>query len=460
MGELNAASCVPRAWPWLCLCTLLAVAAPTAGSEPALETRQRDLVELEREVERLGTALADQQRTRGELIAALEGHEREIARLALAEREIAQQETRQRVRAEALAQRRLTARAALDGQLGELAELVRTAHVVGRADRLRLLLNQEDPVRAGRVLSYFAYLNRDRVQRIDRVRGEIERLAALAAAAAEQAALLAELGAERGATRARLEAAQDERETVLAALETAIAARRDDLAARRADAETLRRLIEHLRQRAAIQAELEIRRDPFAARKGRLTWPLIEGRVLAGFGSRKADSQLRWDGVLLAAEAGEEVHAVYDGRVVYADWLRGFGLLLVLEHGDGFMSLYGHNQALTKEVGEWVGAGEVIALSGNSGGQPRPALYFAIRHDGKPQDPTQWCSRPGARAALGHPPLAGNMSPRASSNAPLPGAALSARAETCDPYAIRDVRGAPVGRRVAESIIDREIPAS
>ncbi|AHF05286.1 peptidase M23 [Marichromatium purpuratum 984] len=439
---------------------LLALVVPASGSEPALETRQRDLVEIEREVERLGAALADQQRTRGELIGALEEHEREVARLALAEREIARQQVRQGARAEALAQRRLAARAALDDQLDDLAELVRTAHVAGRADRLRLLLNQEDPVRAGRVLSYFAYLNRDRVRRIERVRGEIARLAALAAAATEQAARLATLGAERGATRARLEAAQDERETVLAALETAIAARRDDLAARRADAETLRRLIEHLRQRAAIEAELEIRRDPFVARKGRLTWPLLEGRVLAGFGSRKADSQLRWDGVLLAAEAGEEVRAVYDGRVVYADWLRGFGLLLVLEHGDGFMSLYGHNQALTKEVGEWVGAGEVIALSGSSGGQSRPALYFAIRRNGKPQDPVQWCRRPGGRAALDRVPLAGNMPPYASSNAPLPGAALSARAETCDPYAIRDVCGAPVGRRVAASIIDREIPAS
>ncbi|NKN32649.1 peptidoglycan DD-metalloendopeptidase family protein [Marichromatium bheemlicum] len=441
-----------------------------ADPDPVLDARQRDLVEIEREVERLGEALADQQRDRRELITALERHEREIAELVLAERELARQLALQRERAAALAERRAQARAGLDAELGDLAELVRTAHVVGRADRLRLLLNQEDPVRAGRVLSYFAYLNRDRVRRIEAVRGEIARLAALATAAAEQAARLAELVAAQRETRAQLETVQTEREAVLGALETAIAARRDDIAARRADAEALRRLIEHLRQRAAIQAELEIRRDPFAARKGRLIWPLLEGRVLARFGSRKADSELRWDGVLLAAEAGEEVRVVYDGRVVYADWLRGFGLLLVIEHGDGFMSLYGHNQALTKEVGEWVGAGEVVALSGTSGGRARPALYFAIRHDGKPQDPLQWCRRPagrsGAHLATPSAPLAGNMavsvsSKRAMASCPARGCRepLLMGAETCDPYAIRDVRGAPVGRRVAESIA-REIPTS
>ena len=97
------------------------------------------------------------------------------------------------------------------------------------------------------------------------------------------------------------------------------------------------------------------------------------------------------DGVLLVAREGEEVRAVYDGRVVYADWLRGFGMLLVIDHGDGYMSLYGHNEALLKEVGEWVAAGEVIALSGNSGGRDDPVLYFAIRRHGEPLDPGTWC---------------------------------------------------------------------
>jgi septal ring factor EnvC (AmiA/AmiB activator) len=150
-------------------------------------------------------------------------------------------------------------------------------------------------------------------------------------------------------------------------------------------------LVQHLRQRAEIRAELEVQREPFELRRGHLPWPLLEGRLRASFGSSKEGSELTLDGVLLAANEGEEVRAVYDGRVVYADWLRGFGMLLVIDHGDGYMSLYGHNETLLKEVGEWVAAGEVIALSGNSGGRDEPVLYFAIRRNGEPLDPATWC---------------------------------------------------------------------
>jgi septal ring factor EnvC (AmiA/AmiB activator) len=262
---------------------------------------------------------------------------------------------------------------------------------MGRADVLRLLLNQEDPVRAGRVLSYFAYFNRDRVSRIEAVESRAQRLASLAKDAEREVGRLAELSSRQEATRLRLETAKADRATALAELEKTIAGGEDDLALLQRDAENLRLLVEHLRQRAEIHAELEVQRQPFAERRGHLAWPLLEGRLSAPFGSAKPDSGLSLDGVLLVAQEGEEVRAVYDGRVVYADWLRGFGMLLVIDHGDGYMSLYGHNEALLKEVGEWVAAGEVGALAGNSGGRDEPVLYFAIRRNGEPVDPATWC---------------------------------------------------------------------
>jgi septal ring factor EnvC (AmiA/AmiB activator) len=134
----------------------------------------------------------------------------------------------------------------------------------------------------------------------------------------------------------------------------------------------------------------------------------LEGQVLADFGAPKEDTELRWDGVLLAARQGEEVRAVHDGRVVHADWLRGFGLLLVIDHGEGYMSIYGHNEALLKETGEWVATGEVIALSGNSGGRNESVLYFAIRHNGRPQDPAGWCGGSARQGRLNHP-IQGNI---------------------------------------------------
>ena len=134
---------------------------------------------------------------------------------------------------------------------------------------------------------------------------------------------------------------------------------------------------------------------PLAQRKGQLPWPLAEVNLLARFdGPRDAAGQQRWDGVLLATQEGSEVRAVHHGRVVYADWLRGFGMLIVIDHGDGYMTLYGHNQTLLKEVGEWVAAGEPVALSGSSGGQREGQLYFAIRRQGAPQDPQTWCRAP------------------------------------------------------------------
>jgi septal ring factor EnvC (AmiA/AmiB activator) len=122
------------------------------------------------------------------------------------------------------------------------------------------------------------------------------------------------------------------------------------------------------------------------------------------YDSPKDDGNQRWDGVVLGADEGSEVRAVHQGQVAYADWLRGFGLLLIIEHDEGYMTLYGHNQTLLKEPGEWVAAGDAVALSGSSGGRASPGLYFAIRHRGRPLNPEQWCrgkpSRGGEPSAL------------------------------------------------------------
>ena len=360
-------------------------------SDAAIEQRERDLQSIQHQVEAVGEELIGHSAERQALIQELEERERDVAALALAGREFARLVEEQIRVAGEFRDREEDERTALQQELERLAELVRIAHAMGRADVLRLLLNQEDPVRASRVLSYFAYFNRDLVSRIRAVESRAQRLAQLAKDAERETTRLAELAAQQEATRAQLMAAKQERTLVLANLERTIASREDDLEVLQRDAENLRLLVQHLRQRAEIRAELEVQREPFELRRGHLPWPLLEGRLRASFGSSKEGSELSLDGVLLAANEGEEVRAVYDGRVVYADWLRGFGMLLVIDHGDGYMSLYGHNETLLKEVGEWVAAGEVIALSGNSGGRDEPVLYFAIRRNGEPLDPATWC---------------------------------------------------------------------
>jgi len=369
----------------------LGVAQAADNPDALIEQRSKDLQQIERQVETLGQELIGQNSQRQALIQELEERERDVAALAVAGRELERLVQEQSSVAQAFRDREAEERSLLQQELRRLAELLRTAHAMGRADVLRLLLNQEDPVRAGRVLSYFAYFNRDRVNRIQAVESRAQRLASLAKDAEREAGRLAELASRQEATRLRLETAKADRATALAELEKTIAGGEDDLAVLQRDAENLRLLVEHLRQRAEIRAELEVQRQPFAERRGHLAWPLLEGRLSAPFGSAKPGSDLSLDGVLLVAHEGEEVRAIYDGRVVYADWLRGFGMLLVIDHGDGYMSLYGHNEALLKEVGEWVAAGEVVALAGNSGGRDEPVLYFAIRRNGEPVDPATWC---------------------------------------------------------------------
>jgi murein hydrolase activator len=373
--------------------SLLAFSVAWAVEDPdaAIEGRERDLQSLKRQVETLSKDLIDRNAERRSLIGELEERERDVAALALAERELTRLVEEQTRVSRELRDREAQEQRSLEREIGRLSELLRTAHAMGRADVLRLLLNQEDPVRASRVLSYFAYFNRDRVGRIRAVESQAQRLALLAKDAEREAARLVALATQQEATRVRLEAAKAERAKILAGLEATIASREGDLMLLQSDAENLRLLVEHLRQRAQIQAELGVQREPFAQRRGHLTWPLLEGRIRSGFGSSKEGSEITLDGVLLVAREGEEVRAVYDGRVVYADWLRGFGMLLVIDHGDGYLTLYGHNQALLKEVGEWVAAGEAIALSGNSGGRDDPVLYFAIRRHGEPLDPAVWC---------------------------------------------------------------------
>jgi septal ring factor EnvC (AmiA/AmiB activator) len=258
------------------------------------------------------------------------------------------------------------------------------------------LLSQNDATKVSRVMGYYSYLNRYRVSRINEINTRARQLVRLERESAQEAARLSALAAHQEETRRRLTVARGEREALLARLDKTIAGEEGRFAGLKADAQGLRQVIEQLQRRAQALPEASLEEEPITDRKGQLTWPLARGHLVHRFGQRKLDGQ-RWDGVLIAAPEGEKVRAIYAGRVVYADWLRGFGLLLIIEHDDGYMSLYGHNQALLKERGEWVAAGDVIALAGSSGGERSPGLYFAIRYHGRPVNPEKWCRAAGIR---------------------------------------------------------------
>lgn len=281
-----------------------------------------------------------------------------------------------------------TLEAGLSQQREALATLVRSAYALGRHEQLKLLLAQDRMADLARVLAYHRYFQADRQQRITGLIGELRELAAVATQIDDQRQVLEAARGRQQADLAELEKQRGERAAVLATLEAGFKDRAARLAALGRDEKTVLRLLEQLRDAVAdIPRQVDDTR-PFASRRGQLGRPLA-GNVLAAFGGRLPDGRGS-DGLLIAGTAGAEVRAVAPGRVAFSDWLKGYGLLAIVDHGDGWMSLYAFNDALLKDVGDWVRAGDPLATVGSSGGQGRPALYFELRRNGQPQDPKSW----------------------------------------------------------------------
>lgn len=269
-----------------------------------------------------------------------------------------------------------------------LADLLRSAYALGRHEQLKLLLAQDRIDELARVLAYHRYFQRDRVTRIEALLDELRELAEIGRAVQAQREVLAASRAAQEQRIAELEAQREQRRALVAQLDAQFADAKSRLTALGRDERTLVKLLASLRDVFAdIPKQLDQAR-PFAQRRGALRRPLA-GKVLSAFGARLPDGRAS-QGWLIAGAAGASVAAVAPGRVAFADWLKGYGLIVILDHGDGYMSLYAQNDTLLKEVGDWVGPGEALAGVGSSGGQPEPALYFELRLNGRPVDPRAW----------------------------------------------------------------------
>jgi septal ring factor EnvC (AmiA/AmiB activator) len=263
---------------------------------------------------------------------------------------------------------------------------LRAAYLIGRQEPLKLLLNQKDPARAGRMFVYYSYFGRSRAEQIRVIEANVAQLEGLDDELAVEDAKLAGLEKQQRAQLTEVEQARSHRTLVLASLEAESHTRAQNLEKLRSQQSGLEKLLRELRR--AMEKYPVDSNDAFARLRGKLAWP-VGGHVVARFGESRAGG-VKWDGVLVATERGAPVRAVYQGRIIYADWLPGLGLLTIVDHGDGYMSLYGHNERLYKAVGERVSGGDSIASAGDSGGSTRPELYFEIRKSGKPVDPRPW----------------------------------------------------------------------
>ena len=398
---------------YLFLLCFLYIPAGAANAAPSAEGAKQELQQLRGRIEALQSKLAGAEESRNEAGDALRESERAIsnANRELAELDQSAHTVTQRL--QALRGDSQKTSTTLETHQVLLARLLHEQHVRHgghQSETLRLALSGESPSEIARHLHYLGYVSRARADTIRSIRDAMSQLQALTTETAAKAAELATIGAEQLNKRKNLEEEKRKRADVVTRLSRDIARQRNEIGAMQRNETRLSRLIEQLaiviarapprappapRQRVERVERVERVPEPtmlaqaFSKLRGRLALP-VRGELAGRFGSPRSDSGLTWKGLLLAAKPGEPVRAVAAGRVVFADWLRGFGNMLIIDHGEGYMSLYGYNETLLKRVGDEVGTGDTVSTVGNSGGGGDSGLYFELRHQGKPFDPLSW----------------------------------------------------------------------
>lgn len=385
-------------WGPIRRCLPLAILAAGLSLPAAAQEDDRGLAKVkERELEDVREKISDLKRSmdkraadRDRITGDLQKAEVQISEKRIRLKELERQKQFSERRKAELEDKLQVRQAELDEESGQLAAQVRAAYTSGSQERIKLLLNQQDPATAGRMMVYYQFLSDYRGDNIEKVKGIIDELATLHQKAADEDNRLAGLARAKYAELVELNKGQERRQELLVALKSKMQQEGNEIEHLAAEEKDLARLIAEL---TSILSDYPIRsEEPFSALKGQLTWP-VAGRLLHDFGQPRASGHLKWNGVVLAAPRGREVRAVYHGRVVFADWLAGMGLLVIVDHGEGFMTLYGYNETTLKSAGEWVAPGDVIATVGNSGGQQQASLYFEIRQGTRPINPRTWITK-------------------------------------------------------------------
>ena len=372
----------------LALTTSPVVSSLAADSGKAAEQAER-LQQLRMRIGELKNELLSMHGRKNALDAELEKAEKEFGTVAsdlrLLDRKIGQSLTR----LDELGREREEHRKNLQAVQITLARELRSAYVLGQQQQVKLLLNQDDPTAIARLMTYYGYLSRARADRIRGITSVLDELALIEQQVSEQKSGLEKLKDAKIAESDRLKQIQANRKRVLARLQAQLREKSDELGALQRDEKNLQQLVDSLRRALREVQPSTAPSKSISPLKGKLVWP-VEGRIGMPFGAVQADGKLRSRGVLINASAGADVHAIARGQVVFADWLRGFGLLLIIDHGKGYMSLYGYNRSLFKEVGDRVESGDLIATVGDSGGRERSGLYLELRKNGRPFDPLPW----------------------------------------------------------------------
>jgi len=347
---------------------------------------------LKKRIANIDEWLADAEKDRSSLEKQLAETERTISQLTRERRQLRHQAEEQQKRLGELQKQESELANTLEVQRQSLKKQIRAAWMEGDAPALKILLNEIEPGKIARTMTYYEYLSKDTVTRLEAFQKSLRELKAARAQVQATRVELAKTEAGLEQRQQQLSENRKERARTLTALKADIRSQRNEKETLEADRKRLEKLLEEVQQAiASIPSPNESR--PFKSLSNKLPWP-ARGRVVSNYGASYAEGKLRRSGIIINTAEEAEVKSVHHGRVVFANWLRGFGLMTIIDHGDGYMTLYGHSSSLFTAPGDWVSPGETIALAGRTGGTEDPALYFEVRRNGKPVNPRTWLGKP------------------------------------------------------------------
>jgi len=373
-----------------------ALAGPETG-------KQEELKDLRGRIEALQQELEQASEDRSEAADGLKKSERRISNVARSLRDLESKQRRLARELKKLEEEARLVNGEITDQQKRLAILLRERYVQGGNDAMKLMLNGQNPGEVARNLEYYGYIGRARAEIIREYQDSLSRLSALKDKTQVQRDNLSQVKSDRVAQKKTLEDEKSTRQQVLYKLSEQIRNQRKEIDTLVRDEKRLARLIERLARMAVPKPQSTVKPGQkvnrvadsslagldFDRLKGKLALP-VAGEILHRYGQNREGGGPAWKGLFIRARQGQEVRAVGSGQVAFADWLRGFGNLLIIDHGDGFLSLYSNNESLYKQPGDPIRAGDVVAAVGATGGQDEPGLYFELRRQGKPFDPLTW----------------------------------------------------------------------
>ncbi|CAD6877369.1 Murein hydrolase activator EnvC [Methylomonas albis] len=404
---------------FLFACLAIGWALPVKGDTE----KARRLVEVQSQIQQVGDDVKSLAVEKSRLLEQLQKLERQYGELANGLRAIKAEIKQQEQALQDVRNKSVATQKDMRSQEKELEGLIKAIYAMGGdKEGLKVILNQHNPAVSSRMLVYYDYVSKARLQKLEAMAEDFKVLRQLEAQKDTETQLLQVSLEKKQQETEVMQTLRKQREVLLASIEQDYASKSVQMAGLMHDEKKLQALVASLQKTDDNEAheptvepelvlekhekpaeqpeppkktEVNLVREPaglsFAELQGKLPWP-VQGAITDRFGSRRYETT--WDGVVISAREGADIHAVTAGRVVYADWLRGYGLMIIVDHGKGYMSLYAFNQSLHKNVGEHVRAGETLASVGRSGGRADAALYFGIRKKGRPINPEQWCRKP------------------------------------------------------------------